>query len=76
MKNVSFVLKRTEQLYSIVDRFTNPTDSEKIIAKMRNTLVYNQEIDDTQSMNQIDFVWSIQFASKIYAKIIDFLDGN
>lgn len=61
--------------YSTTDRFTNQDDVDKLVSKLKHTLVKVQEIDE-KAFNHMDFVWGMHSATKIYSKIIDFFDSQ
>lgn len=56
--------------YSPIDKFTNPTDVNRLISKLSHTIDFVQTVDSP--FNHMDFVWSKYAVSIVYSKILDF----
>lgn len=57
--------------YSPIDKFTNPTDVNRLIHKLGHTLDFVQ-IVESPHFNHQDFMWSKNAASVVYSTILDF----
>lgn len=61
--------------YSPVDKFTNPTDVNRLISKLNNSLAFVQVLNQ-RLYNHMDLVWGIHAASDIYKRILDFFSNH
>ena len=55
--------------YSPIDKFTNPTDVNRLIQKLNHTIAFIQTVD---THNHLDFVWGKYTATIVYSKILEF----
>ena len=55
--------------YSPIDKFTNPTDVNRLIQKLNHTIAFIQTVD---THNHLDFVWGKYTTTIVYSKILEF----
>ncbi|XP_055322513.1 lipase 3-like [Sitodiplosis mosellana] len=55
--------------YSPIDKFTNPTDVNRLITKLDHTVQFVQRVD---THGHMDFVWGKYAVTVVYSKILEF----